>query len=705
MHQSTANASEPHVRLATHQGWCKIQKSRQRTRTGLGVLLTWCGVERVVNRRGILGQRRGAWQGFIIYIRSKIITHGMPQSHQSQLFPPVYGDNFFIDYAGRLITDPKIAIIELVANSWDAQAKNVKIKWPDNQQGDFEIVDDGEGMTRDEFITRWNTFNYNRKSAQITNNQPLLDKTRPIYGKNGKGRHSLFCFSDQYTVETWRDGNKSTFKVSLLKSQRDPYTIELTGEGNKEGHGTRIFTHVNNHYISTDELEKILGLKFVVDPSFDIYVNKKKIERWDLLKNATRYPYHIPGEGSVNIYIIDSQEPGRISGLHGVVYWVNKRLVGEHSWKNFENTYLDGRTQAAKRYSIIVEADLLEDEVLADWTWFKDTPRANKITGAIHLHILETIHNLLSDVRTEEKRSIIQLSRNKLRNLGDFSKVKVGNVIEEIQKSCPAMNQRYLVNVIDIVINLEMTSTGYKLLHQLAETSPDDMDALSGILDEWTMTEAKIVLDLLGGRLKLINEIERRSQNPDIDELHELLPLFEEGLWIFGPEYEGVKYLANKQINTILKTFFKGKSRIQSERRPDIISLPNSVIKSFSCDDYEEGESSGIQKVFILELKTDDITIEERRQAEDYVELIRKSGVCNNKTQFLGYALGASIKCDEIKIDGDRVRVVPQSFAIVLRRAKARTFNLMEKIKESKKVQPVFDTDIQEILSEPYKVF
>jgi len=652
------------------------------------------------NKRVING---GTFQKFIIYIRSGIRQRCM-SSFQQKLIPLVYSEDFFLDYAGRLVTDPRIAIIELVANSWDAQAQNVKIKWPETQNDYFEIVDDGEGMTGEEFSTRWNNLNYKRKLFQNINPQtPPNKKIRPIYGRNGKGRHSLFCFSNSYTVETWKDGKKSIFEVSLLKSQKDPYEVKQIKEGLKEGHGTKIFTTIKNNYIPTEEVIELLGLKFVVDPSFDIFVNNKKIERWDLLKNAGCHPYNITGEGDVKIYIIDSHEPGRLSGLHGVAYWVSKRLVGEHSWKSFENTYLDRRTQAAKRYSIIIEADdvFSPDDVLADWTWFKDTPRNNKIIDSINTHILTTVHMLNKDVRTEEKRNALQLHRNNLRDLGNYSKVKVGNVIEEIQKTCPMIQTKYLSNIIDVVINLEMTSTGYKLLQQLAETSPEDLDTLSNILDEWTVTEAKIVLDLLGGRLKLINEIERRSKDPTIDELHELLPLFTEGLWIFGPEYEGVKYLANKEINTIIKEFFKTKPQLPSKRRPDIISLPDSIIQSFACDDYVDGETTGISKIFILELKKGHITTEERRQAEDYAGLIRKSGVCNSKTEILGYAVGSSIQCEEIKIEGDHVRVVPQSFAIILRRAKARTFNLMDKIKESKKIQPEFDSEIQEILSEP----
>lgn len=639
----------------------------------------------------------------VFFIKTEIIRRYMGTTFQQKLIQIVYGDNFFTDYAGRLITDPKVALIELVANSWDASSQQVKIKWPEEPGGYFEIVDDGEGMTSDEFSHRWNTLNYNRKTSQgLTTQMPGTKKTRRVYGRNGKGRHSLFCFSDSYKVETCKNGTKSIFEITHLKSQKDPYEVKQIGENPTDRHGTKISTKIVNNYLPVTEVTNLLGSKFVVDPSFDIFVNDQKIKREDFIKNADSQPYYIDGEGEVLIHIIDSQKVGRISWHHGVAYWVNKRLVGEHSWKSFANTYLDQRYRAAKRYSIIVEADILEDEVLPDWTWFRDTPKANKIIDAINLFILDTVHKLMSDVRIESKRNALQLNRNKLRNLGEFGRVRVGNVVEQIQMSCPAIQQRYLADIIDIVINLELTTTGYKLLQQLADTPPEDLDTLSKILDEWTITEAKIVLDELGRRLKIISKMEKLVENPSSDELHELQPLFEKGLWIFGPEYEGVKYLGNKQISTIIRDFFKIEPKIKSEKRPDVVALPDSIIESFSCDNFEDGEPFGILKILILELKRGgiDITTEVRRQAEDYAELIRESGRCDNNTKILCYVLGTSVRCGDHNDERKNIEVVPMSFMTVLRKAKARTFNLMERIKESKKISAEIDPVVQEVLEQ-----
>jgi hypothetical protein len=49
------------------------------------------------------------------------------------LFPDVpfsFGPKFLHDHAGHIITDPLIALVELIANAYDAGASLVDIRWP-----------------------------------------------------------------------------------------------------------------------------------------------------------------------------------------------------------------------------------------------------------------------------------------------------------------------------------------------------------------------------------------------------------------------------------------------------------------------------------------------------------------------------------------------------------------------------------------------
>ena len=55
------------------------------------------------------------------------MTESAQTIEQEELF---FVDRFWEQYLGkRIVTDPVTALVELVANAWDAGAKEVKIEW------------------------------------------------------------------------------------------------------------------------------------------------------------------------------------------------------------------------------------------------------------------------------------------------------------------------------------------------------------------------------------------------------------------------------------------------------------------------------------------------------------------------------------------------------------------------------------------------
>ena len=75
---------------------------------------------------------------------------------EEQPLLPLFGSHFLEDHARTLISDPKIALVELIANCWDAGANRVDITWPKESVPEpIDITDDGTGMTYEEFIHRW----------------------------------------------------------------------------------------------------------------------------------------------------------------------------------------------------------------------------------------------------------------------------------------------------------------------------------------------------------------------------------------------------------------------------------------------------------------------------------------------------------------------------------------------------------------------
>ena len=123
-----------------------------------------------------------------------------PPSHQTSLFEGdtfIFGPRFLEDHAGHILTDPRTAVVELIANTYDAGASRVRVRWPESDRlMPSRSRTDRTRMTRDELLRRWRTLSYNRLQEQGAMAEPAswLDgprrpgRFRAGLGKGGTAR-------------------------------------------------------------------------------------------------------------------------------------------------------------------------------------------------------------------------------------------------------------------------------------------------------------------------------------------------------------------------------------------------------------------------------------------------------------------------------------------------------------------------------------
>lgn len=189
----------------------------------------------------------------------------------------LFEERFLGRYAGAIMADPTVALVELVANAWDAYATRVDVQWPDNTTGaPFRITDDGIGMTQAEFELRWRTLDYDRSIRQgLTTSPPpgVNGLPRSVYGRNGKGRLAGFLFSTPYRVRTWRDGTEVTYLVSQGRTDPIKFNLEKVRLA-VPGHGTEISAvHVVPTALSADDARAVLSTRFLTNPAFRVSVD------------------------------------------------------------------------------------------------------------------------------------------------------------------------------------------------------------------------------------------------------------------------------------------------------------------------------------------------------------------------------------------------------------------------------------------------
>ena len=428
-------------------------------------------------------------------------NHTAKQSALSGMesFTPQFGGGFLQDHAGRILSDPKIALVELIANCWDAGADTVSITWPKTYDLPMEISDNGSGMTYDEFRHRWLHLNYNRQEYQgddVEFPKGNQKSNRKAFGRNGKGRHAMFCFSASYRVETWKNGVRNIFEVRRASDESAPFHVHQVNQSPDapDEHGTILRANVNLNLLLLAEIIELIGSKFISDPSFRVLVNNELVELTDIESITKVYEISVQDLGKVLIRHIYSDAGGRTSKQHGVAWWVQKRLVGEPSWRGFDDIpYLDARRAQSRHHTFIVEADMLVNSVKTDWSDFFETKEFYAVQGAVKEFISAELSKLMQDVYKERKEIAITAHIEELKELPPSSRYMVGTFLDEIQKNLPTIGEKELSAAVNVLSKLEKSRSGYILLEQLARLSPDDLDGLSQLLSTWTVQEANIV--------------------------------------------------------------------------------------------------------------------------------------------------------------------------------------------------------------------
>ncbi len=181
----------------------------------------------------------------------------------------------------QLIKDESVALIELIKNSYDADAERVNVIFKnfvkeDNKdnfilqktnKSQIILEDSGTGMTKDILLNHWlNPATPIKKEIKKNTKQSKTEKGRIIQGEKGIGRFSLFKLGRKVTIITRPKGVNEEYKLQYDFSQfnsdfyddsKDKYMfledikvffdeqkpiniVKANGEIWKQEHGTKI---------------------------------------------------------------------------------------------------------------------------------------------------------------------------------------------------------------------------------------------------------------------------------------------------------------------------------------------------------------------------------------------------------------------------------------------------------------------------------
>ena len=564
----------------------------------------------------------------------------------------LFEDDYLVKSLGNIVRDAEYALTELVANAWDAGATKVNIVVPTQQGGLIRVTDNGIGMTPDEFKQRWMKLGYNRQKHQgldVEFPTGVEGGKRRAYGRNGIGRHGMFCFADKYLVSTTKGGIHSEFALELSSGEH-PFIIRSEKSRKGDGFGTAVETEVVRNLPDSDLIRETISARFIHDPRFVVSVN-------DIALSLASHPgaddpvkLSVPDCGEVEIVLVDTQKSARTKQKQGFAFWVQNRLVGEPSWTLGNYAPIDARTTFGRRFTILVRCDCMELELEADWSGFKKGARRNAFFKTLNDFALAKYQEFSKEKVDETKRRAFEDNLSSIRPLSGAARIEVASFVEAVVEREPTIKPESLSTAVQAVINLQQTKSGQRLLEKLSALPSDDIEALDKLLSDWSAQDALTVLEEIDHRIATVRAIEILAGKKETDELHTLHPLVTEARWLFGPEFETNEYASNVSLKNAVNTVFKVQSKPEDypnwRKRPDLLLLADSTISAVALEEMDSRDGlAGIRKVLLLELKKGDSQIgrKELGQAEEYVDAIRNSGCITGSFFTQSFVLGSRV--------------------------------------------------------------
>lgn len=601
----------------------------------------------------------------------------------------LFEEDFLRRTLGAIANSPEVALTELVANAWDAGAREVQIVVPEEYDGKLMIRDDGTGMTADQFRHKWMTLGYDRIRHQggWADFPAGVSLKRPAYGRNGVGRHGMLCFASTYEVKTRQGGVESTFEVETTSGE-NPFRIARATSERVLGHGTELSCRVERNLPSLDRVSAVLSARFLHDPQFRVTVNGTSVPLAEH-KGLINHRHLEFGDGcKAEAYFVDSTRAAKSTQYQGVAFWVGGRLVGDPGWAARNTVFLDGRTSIAKRFTVIVRTEDLFEDVLPDWTGFRKSPRVDALFESVAAYVQE-VYGLLSEQKLQDtKESVFRENAESIRSLPSGSRLGVESFVETITRVQPTIQPESLSAAVQAIIEIEKTRTGSALVEKIARLSDDDVAGLDRLLSDWTVRDALTVLDELDRRLSVAHAISKFCGDPKVDELHVLHPLVTESRWLFGLEFDTPEFVANVTLGTAMREIFKKRilgSEIENPRkRADLIVLADATICGVATEQLEDNSMPVLRDVLLIELKrgASEITRDHVNQATGYVEDLIQSNLLDGRPKLRMFVVGHTVS-DKVITErevGGQGRVEVATFNQLVRKADRRLLRLRERL-------------------------
>ncbi len=512
-----------------------------------------------------------------------------------------------------------VAIAELVANSWDAGANDVWVSISEENLYDqnkslISIEDNGKGMDADQVQNEYLVVGRNRRqnSAQEISPIPPMEgdenegmsqasEARPVMGRKGIGKLAGFGLAKQMHLITWKKNQSVEINLdidALKLDDREAKDVSIPGSlgslsGDvKSASGTKVTLSILKHSTPIDlaSLRESLARRFSrrVRGRMNIFVNDELLGDPQLsfekppgdmiietLPDGNRvkycYGFHNGTIRSAELRGFTIYVRGKTAQAPPFYFQVEGTASGQHATK-----YLYGEIEADfidegnDDDSDLVATDRQEidwenEKVFAFKTWGQELTRrlfrewADRGGSRVEAWILSD--EQLSDRIGKFEKNTQKQVKEFLRKLGGTESTKE-RALELASSLIRAYEYQHFIDVIEEI--------------EAAAEDPIALQDLLSYLSEWNVLESRAILEIIKGRLAIIekfhslivNDAPETASSKSLDNLHDLLA---GQPWLLNPEWQ-VLYEEKSITKQLREWGYSGVSE-EEKQRYDFLGL------------------------------------------------------------------------------------------------------------------------------------
>lgn len=554
------------------------------------------------------------------------------------------------------------AISELIWNSLDADASEIRINFDKNVLGKYEYIsveDDGDGLS---YQLAENVFQKLGGSEKKANH--VSPGGRSYHGKEGKGRYKALALGDLVHFDSYQHDNETSnhFTITIDKnSLRNPQLSDIKVINDlKKGFKVTI-NNVNEKIAnevfvkeSSRELEERFALYYLSYPYFQIFINNKKLDFDNLIKN--QHSETIKKE------------------LNNLTYKFDIKII-EWRFENKKKTYLCNEKGIPFLETTLGIRSSLPISIFIQSIYIETLHRQNELNLAeanpylvavvedskkiAREYVRKRLHFYSKEFIEDLKTANIYPYKEDAKGNVEIAKRQVFDIVAlQINEFLPSFNEQDNASkklTLSLVKEALETNTAslQRILTEIIGLPDEKREELAEILEKTSLENIIDTMRLVTDRLDFLNGLELLIYDPDhskkVKERKHLHKIIVNETWVFGEDYTyGADDLTLKNV---LKQYLKDLGRddfedvVNSDDNSDLETIPDVCL----WKQYNLGKADFYENL-VIELKrpTKDAGFAEMGQIQSYANKISNdSRFPKEKTKWTFILLVRNIK-DEL---------------------------------------------------------